>query len=570
MNRHCGTPWRFTPRRILCSLCLYSSALAAAEGLQPGQESLRLQQQQQRELQRLQLEQRRRQLQRGGAQAPASAPALPGQAAQDEYCWPLQGLRLAGVTLLPASALEAGIKAHMAPCMGVHQINRLLAEITRVYVAAGFIAVRPYLRHMPAAGRTLDITVDEGYVEAIELADQRLPLSLRGAFPGMLGAPLNLRDLEQGLDQLNRLRSVDMTADIVPGSRQGASRIILRAAASAAHWSLDLGLDNTGNASTGPERQTLGLTLDSPLQLNDALSLSASNTLNHGPRLSSSTGLFYSVPYGYWTLSAFASHIEYRAPLKLTTTTLYGSGRTDQFGLRVDRVLWRNQGHQLSAHLQLAHKDVDAYLQKARLGIQSPTLTLAEAGFNLFWHDAAVWSLDLNYTRGLTWLGADRDSDRVLPNLPRAQSQTYRASLVQWRSSQLGGQPLQWQSQLSLQYSPDPLPAIEQLLGTDDSAVRGYRRNSASGAIGALWRNTLYMPVRSNRAVTLTARLGLDHGWVKPEHGVPGLYLSGASVGLNLSWHRLQLDLDYQHALNLAKGFSHEPPVWLARLSVQI
>lgn len=59
MNRHCGTPRRFTPRRILCSLCLYSSALVAAEGLQPGQESLRLQQQQQRELQRLQLEQRR-------------------------------------------------------------------------------------------------------------------------------------------------------------------------------------------------------------------------------------------------------------------------------------------------------------------------------------------------------------------------------------------------------------------------------------------------------------------------------------------------------------------------------
>ena len=36
--------------------------------------------------------------------------------------------------------------------------------------------------------------------------------------------------------------------------------------------------------------------------------------------MSSSTGLFYSVPYGYWTLSAFASHIEYRAPLKLGAT----------------------------------------------------------------------------------------------------------------------------------------------------------------------------------------------------------------------------------------------------------
>ena len=91
MNRHCGTPRRFTPRRILCSLCLYSSALVAAEGLQPGQESLRLQQQQQRELQRLQLEQRRRQLQRGGAQAPASTRRYPGKPPRTSTAGPCKG-----------------------------------------------------------------------------------------------------------------------------------------------------------------------------------------------------------------------------------------------------------------------------------------------------------------------------------------------------------------------------------------------------------------------------------------------------------------------------------------------
>ena len=46
---------------------------------------------------------------------------------------------------------------------------------------------------------------------------------------------------------------------------------------------------------------------------------------------------------------------------------------------RADRVLWRDQSHQLSANLQLAYKDVDSYLQKAHLQIQSPTLTVAEA-----------------------------------------------------------------------------------------------------------------------------------------------------------------------------------------------
>ena len=225
---------------------------------------------------------------------------------------------------------------------------------------------------------------------------------------------------------------------------------------------------------------------------------------------------------------------------------------------------------QLSANLQLAYKDVDSYLQKAHLQIQSPTLTVAEAGLNLFWLDSAVWNLDVNYAQGLTWFGADRDSQQVQRNLPQAQFRKYRAGLSQWRNGQLGTQRWQWQSQLSAQYSPDPLPAIEQLLGTDDSAVRGYRINSASGAIGAVWRNTLRLPLDNDLPVKITPRLGLDNGWIKAEHGARSRQLSGASLGLNLSWKKLQVDLDYQRSLNTPEGFRTEPEVWLARFSLQI
>ena len=216
-------------------LCLCALPVAAADGPQPGQEALRLQQQQQRDLQQLQLEQRQRQMQRGSFGTQPVTPALPKDIAQDERCWPLNGTRLAGVTLFNRTELNKRIEPYVAPCMGVTQINRLLAQITQLYVEAGYIASRPYLISAPAAGQPLDIHVEEGYLEAIELADQSLPVSLGGAFPGMLGKPLNLRDLEQGLDQLNRLRSVDLTADIAPGSEAGASRIILRSRSRANH-----------------------------------------------------------------------------------------------------------------------------------------------------------------------------------------------------------------------------------------------------------------------------------------------------------------------------------------------
>ena len=210
----------------------------------------------------------------------------------------------------------------------------------------------------------------------------------------------------------------------------------------------------------------MSLSLDSPLQPNDALNLSLSDTLNHGPRYSRSTSLFYSIPYGYWTYSLFVSHVEYRSPFKLSTTTLYNSGRTDQVNL-----------------------------------------------------------------------------------------------------GQFYGQPWQWQSQLSAQYSPDSLPSIEQLLVTDDSVVRGYRENSASGAI---WRNTLRLPLNSDLPVKITPRLWLDNAWVKREHGAQSQGLSDASVGFNLSWKSVQLDFDYQRNLNTPTGFGQEKEVWLTRLRVQI
>ncbi|EUB86825.1 ShlB/FhaC/HecB family hemolysin secretion/activation protein [Pseudomonas sp. GM30] len=567
----------FRRRSTLCPLLsafvlsVCASSIQAADPVAPGQEVLRQQQQQQRDLQQLQMEQRKRQLERGAFGPTPAAPALPQTVTPDERCWPLSGTRIGGVTLIDSDKLNAQIKPLLAPCMGVGQINHLLASITAIYVEQGYIASRPYLLSAPAAGQSLDIMVDEGYIESIELADQSLPVSLGGAFPHMLGQPLNLRDLEQGLDQLNRLRSIDLTADIAPGSQPGASRIILRSRTSGqSRWALGLGMDNLGSASTGRDRDTVSLSFDSPLQLNDLLSLSASDTLNQGDRYSRNASLYYAIPYGYWTYSAFASHAEYRAPFKLPSATLYSTGITDQLSLRADRVVWRDQSRQLSANLQLAHKDVDSYLENVRLGIQSPTLTVAEAGLNLFWLDRAVWNLDFTYSQGLRWLGADDDANHAVNNLPKAQFRKYRAGLSQWRNGQFGAQAWQWQSQLNLQYSPDPLPAIEQLLGTDDSAVRGYRVSSASGVSGAIWRNTLRLPLRSDWPLQITPRVGLDNGWLKADHGAQSQRLSGASVGLNLGWKNLQVDVDYQRALNTPNGLQHEPETWLMRVGLQI
>ena len=184
------------------------------------------------------------------------------------------------------------------------------------------------------------------------------------------------------------------------------------------------------------------------------------------------------------------------AMAEVSRGTFYNYFRTTE---EVMAAVQQDVGNELLSLVDMAIADRQDPAERLACGVRMvlqelnllPTLTVAEAGLNLFWLDRAVWNLDVNYAQGLRWFGADDDSQQQINNLPKAQFRKYRAGLSQWRNGQFGAQTWQWQSQLNVQYSPDPLPAIEQLLGTDDSAVRGYRVSSASGASGAIWRNTL-------------------------------------------------------------------------------
>jgi hemolysin activation/secretion protein len=456
----------------------------------------------------------------------------------------------------------------MSDCMSVTGINQLLAALTALYADAGFIASRPYLAQRPQDGQSLDVIIEEGFVESIELAAPDLPISLRGAFPGMLGKPLQLRELEQGLDQLNRLRSLDLTADVAPGSLPGGSRLLIRPRTSAAPIGAVVSYNNRGTEYIGRNNGALTLTYDSPLGLNDFVALSTSTTLDQTSAYSRSQSLYYNIPYGFWTLALSAGHSQYRYPVELPSQTVRANGQTRQYSLSLNRLLWRDQGTLLNGMLRLSSKRSQSYFADQYLAIQSPSLTVAEASLSLLKISDGLWNSTFSYAQGLDWLGADRDEERLSPALPRAQFRKYRADVSYWRQGRDG--QWSWNSQLALQYSPDPLPSLEQMLLTDDYAVRGFRQDLVQAANGAVWRNTLSLPRRLGTQWTLSPRVGLDVGWSKQVTGAEGQRLAGANIGVGLSTRDWQLDLDYQRRLYGPPPSSHEPGFWRLELSLQI
>lgn len=523
-------------------------------GIQPLRDQ-RLQLEQLEQRQRLRKLQRSDELAEPASQAPAATEASP--------CWPLNGVRLAGNRQIGSAELAASVRPLMTPCMDVARINLILKTITEQYVQAGYLTSRPYLSQPPQAGATLDIEVVEGFVESIELADPDLPLSLHSAFPSLLGQPLRLSELEQGMDQLNRLRAFDLGADLLPGELQGGTRILITPRQINPRWRLGSSFDNRGSELTGRERVGASLTLDSPLQLNDYSQLSLTSTLGSGASYSRGYGLYYSIPYGPWTYALNLNQLQYQA--QLPGRRERSSGQSGFYGLSLERNLWRNQHGLLSASLRLDQKRLDNRLAGQRLHVQSPTLTSLEAGLNLLWLDANLWSAYLGIAQGLDWFGAD--TAPLASNAPQPQFRKYRASALHLRQGRDPAWPWRWQSELNLQYSADALPAVEQLLLSDNSAVRGFRQQVAAGASGAAWRNTLSQPLALKLPAGLVIRpqLGLDLGWSKFDHGRAAQRLAGAHAGLELSLPDSLLKLDYQRALHASNTRRQdlEPGYWL-------
>ncbi|MBF8754747.1 ShlB/FhaC/HecB family hemolysin secretion/activation protein [Pseudomonas guariconensis] len=557
------TSLRRIARHMLASLALALIAHPPVWANDPATSQLREQQR------ALQLQERRQRLERWQRRRqPGPAPDDPTPAPSDSRCWPTPGLRLSGNHVVPNQDLEAALRPLWRPCQSVDDVNRLLRSITDTYVQAGYPASRPYLARQPQAGVPLDIVIAEGFVESIELADASLPLSLRGAFPDLLGQPLYLPALEQGLDQLNRLRAYDLNADLLPGELQSGTRVIIQPRRTGSRWHLDSRLDNRGSDLTGRHRLNLGLGLDSPLGLNDDLRLGLASTVFDAPGQSKGVNLYYSVPYGPWSLALNASWMRYRAPLPQRRQV--SSGESNLQGLNAERLLWRNNQGMLSALARLDRKQLVNRIQGTPIAQQSPTLTTLEAGLNLLWLEGGLWNAYVGVSQNLDWFGAEHPL-QTHERGAQTHWRKYRASFVHLRQGPVQW-PWRWQSELNLQYSEQPLPAIEQLLLSDDAAVRGWRRDTVAGASGVIWRNTFSQPLPFSRALEIRPHLGLDLGWTRFAPASAPQRIAGGALGVEIGPATHRLRLDYQRALYASERNRRAlgPGIWVLEWTLSL
>ncbi|MBD1551822.1 ShlB/FhaC/HecB family hemolysin secretion/activation protein [Pseudomonas sp. C2L11] len=199
--------------------CLLSAAAHAAP--LPGEQDLLRERQQ-----RLLDEQQRRleDLQHlpGQEQAPQT-PQLPAS----PRCFVIHEVALEGATRLSPADQRRLVEPYVGQCLGVAELNGLLTTITDLDISRGLVTSRAYLPQQGLASGRLVVRIVEGRLEGL-VPGQGSGLTARElamAFPGAPGDLLNLRAVEQMVDQLNRLLSNQVKMDLVPGEHVGGSRV---------------------------------------------------------------------------------------------------------------------------------------------------------------------------------------------------------------------------------------------------------------------------------------------------------------------------------------------------------
>ena len=494
-------------------------------------------------------------------------------------CRNVDRIEISGAELLPAPIKNDLVRDYAGRCLAASDLEAILATLTKNYIDRGYITTRAYLPAQDLRSGTLQVAVVEGSIERFELQQSGRAgntVNLAGAFPAKPGDRLNLRDLEQGIDQVNSLSSNNATLDVQPGTQPGQSVVLVRNQASfPVH--LYATYDNLGTPATGRDAASATVSFDGLLGLNEMVAVTRRQSIpNDSEHNSDSTALRAVVPFGYNTFSLDISESQYVNVLQLPSGyKLASEGTTETQALGMDRVVFRDQASRISLSGHPTAQDTRSFLGGEYLSVSSRKLTTLDFGGAAFTQAAGgILNGRLAYVRGIKGLDALDDMDGLPESLPHAQFGKLTLDAGYSRRFEAASQAFQWSSQFSGQASGDTLYGTQQFLIGGASSVRGSLENVLSGDSGWFIRNDISLPWQmqlGGESVAARVYAGYDFGSVHNNApGVPEGSMSGVAIGFAMQWRSVSLDLFASHAGHLPSWMPSEGTLFAVRLSAAL
>ena len=458
-------------------------------------------------------------------------PSSPALSAPDGPCFVISRIVLEDATAMPDVAQSRLTAPWRNQCLDMAALNDLTHAVSDWYISRGYITSRAFLTEQDLTHGTLHIAVLEGKLQQIQL--EGVPeRTLKMAFPGRVGKILNLRDIEQGMEQLNRVRQTPVQIEILPGDRQGYSIVNLTAAPEFPLTG-SLSFDNSGQKSTGTGQLSGVLIGNNLLGIADKWFISGGSSSDcSSSKDAQNFAAGVSVPYGYGLLDYSYSWSNYLSTIDNNGYHWRSTGDNETHRLNGSWVLFRNGDIKTSAAVGLTHRINHNYLDDVLLATSSRKLSSFSLGINHTQKIASgVATFNPAFTQGVPWLGAEDDNDKH-GDVPKAE---FRKWSVNGSYQQPLTDRLWWLSSVYFQWSPDRLYGSERLTLGGETSVRGFKEQYLSGDNGGYWRNELNASLFTLPWIgQIGALAALDGGWLKKDgfDRYASGTLWGAAVGL--------------------------------------
>ncbi len=493
-------------------------------------------------------------LESGSASAPLRLPET------ETPCFPIHRIGLVGED---AARFRWALRAADVPgdpatgrCLGTEGIHVLLKRVQNAIVARGFVTTRVLATEQDLRQGELRLTIVPGRIRAIRFSadGDGGQASHWNALPAAPGDLLNLRDIEQALENFQRIPTVAADIQIVPAEGDAASAgesDLVIARQQRRPLRINLSLDDSGSASTGKRQAGTTLSLDNPLRWNDLFYLNLGQSALNGERKdTSSWTAHYDVPFGYWLAGVTASGYDYRQTIAgaYQTYDYNGSSRNAEF--RLSRLLFRNARAKTGFHARGWWRESRNFIDDTEIEVQRRRMAGWElGGDHKVFIGAATLEASAAYRRGTGAFGAlaspEQAAHAANPGIPLEG--TARAALIiadgrfavpfRW-----GRQSLRYSAHWRAQWNRTPLVPQDRFAIGGRYTVRGFDGEvSLAGERGWLIRNDLAVSLGAGQEFYL----GADYGHVAgpSTQWQPGNHLAGVALGLRGGWQGGNWDL---------------------------
>lgn len=479
-------------------------------------------------------------------------------------CFPIARLTLKGDEAASfAWALAYAERAGDSPigrCLGAGGVNLVMKRVQNAIVGQGYVTTRILAQPQDLNSGILQLTVVPGRIREIRFAEGTDERATQwNAFPASPGDLLNLRDIEQGLENLKRLPTAEADIQIVPAegsdAKPGDSDLVVS-------WKqpfpyrLNLSADDSGAKATGRYQTGLTVSADHLLTLNDLFYVTGNQSLGrddaaHGTRGNSA---HYSLPLGYWQLGMTYSESRYHQSVAGLDRTFRYSGSSRNSDIRLSRIVHRDAASKTSLALRGWQRTSHNYVDDAELPI--------------YHRRTAGWELNGNHKRflgastietTLAWrqgTGAHRSLDAPEDQIGEGASHPRLITADATLAQPFGWLGQKWRYNLAwrAQWNRTPLVPQDRFAIGGRYSVRGFDGETMLSADrGWLLRNDLSLTLGGGAE----AYLGFDHGRVGGQAATRliGRELEGAVVGLRGGWRALSYDCFVGRALKKPAGF---------------